>query len=324
MPRIEVKDIIKKSISEHEAENKRQPLRELSICYDLYEAFNSGILNYDNSNFYVLHGSSDIDRAIKLSTIMPSTITLTNLNNVVVQIDHGVVVDPNHYDRSSGSFLSEYEVLCHEPSKGLISNCPNLFTEGIIEYYPNTAYYFMHPDGTTELSKKNTIEAPQGIIDVDPANTANLMAAAISLDIPYIYDVPIEDYEKIVLDNADSLFAFRKFFGKNISKIDWAKPSEQLDFEYELKKGIDDLTTRYKRESLKLKKSLVVGTLTTVLTSLFVFNDYAELLKCISGLSGGAGLIKLVSSVYDYRIEKAQIDNNDFYFLWLLHKKACS
>ena len=324
MSRIEVKDIIKKSISEHEAENKRQPLRELSVCYDLYEAFNSGILNYDNSNFYVLNGSSDIDRAIKLSTIMPSTITLTNLNDVVVQIDHGVIVDPNHYDRSNGSFLSEYEVLCHEPSKGLISNCPNLFTEGIIEYYPNTAYYFTHPDGTTELSKKNTIEAPQGIIDVSPTNIANLMASSISLDIPYIYDVPIEDYEKIVLDNADSLFTFRKFFGKNISKIDWAKPSEQLDFEYELKKGIDDLTTRYKRESLKLKKSLVVGTLTTILTSLFVFNDYAELLKCISGLSGGAGLMKLVSSVYDYRIEKAQIDNNDFYFLWLLHKKASS
>jgi len=44
MSRVEVKDIIKKSISEHEAENKGQPLRELSICYDLYEAFNSGIL----------------------------------------------------------------------------------------------------------------------------------------------------------------------------------------------------------------------------------------------------------------------------------------
>ncbi len=322
MSRLEVKDVIKKSISDHQAISKREPLRDLSICYDLYEAINDGVLDYDNSNFFVLNKSSDVNRAIKLSTLMPSTITLTNLNDIVVQIDHGITYDLNHCKTPDGNFFSEYEVLCHEPPKGLITNCPDLFTEGIIQYYPNTAYYYLHPDGTTEFSMKNTIETPTGTIDTNSSNIANLMASSISLDIPYIYDVSIDDYGKIALNNADALFSFRKFFGKNICNIDWSSLNEKLDFEYELRKGIDDLTRYYKKESLKLGKSLVVGTLTTVLTSLFVFTDYSELLKCISGVSGGAGLIKFVSSIFDYHIEKAQIKGSEYYFLWLLRKKA--
>lgn len=315
---MEIKDIIKKILLEQD--ECEYPL-ELSVCCELYNAFNNNHINYDNANFYVLHNKNNHDRIIKLATVMPAPITLTNLNDTVSQIDHGVFYDVSKDSLGRANYLTEYEVLCHIPHKGFFDNCSELFAEGIVQYYPNTAYYILNPDGTGTYSKENIV-FPKAAIDlVDTKDQINYTEYALSIDIPYIYDVPLLEYSKMTIENIEHLQRFRKFFGKEIANINWAKQGERTDFEYELRKGVDDLTLYYKKECFKLRKNLLTGALTTIATSLLVFSDINELFKCVTGLSGGAGLIKFISSIYDFKIEKAQMEGSDCYFLWLFGEK---
>lgn len=314
---MEIKEIIKKSLDTDDTD-----CIDTSVCYDLYQAFSAGLIDYDNANYYVLNQNSNIDRTLKLSVLMPDTITLTNINPVVSQIDHGIYFDPEKVNENNLRGDCEYEVFCHIPQKELITRCPELFTEGIIQYYPNIAYYFLNDDGSVTLSKKNIVDSPRGILEASATSNTDIFNAAISLDIPYIYDVPISDYGKIALDNLDALQTFRKFFGKTILNIDLNKNNERIDFEYELRKSINELTTSYKKECLKLKRNVTIGTLTTICLSIVAFSDFNELLKCISGISGGAGLTKLLSDIFDFRIEKVKLKGNDCYFLWLFRNKT--
>lgn len=310
---MDIKEIIKKSL--------RDESIYASLCYDLYYAINNNLINYDNADFCVLTPHSNIDKLVKTATLMPNTITFTHLNPVVSQIDHGTFWDPT-INKDARKGVSEYEVLCHIPPDNFLTTCTELLSEGLIQYYPNTAYYITHPDGSTEFLKKNTVTNPKYVIDRPLATSSeNKFNVALSLDIPYIYDVPLSEYSKTVLDNLDELSNFKKFFGKTIYNLDPQNKNEMIDFEYEINKNVNEIAQKYKSDLLKLKKSLILGTLETVLVSLFVFSDIEELFKCIIGISGSKGLLDCISSITDFRIEKSQLKGNDCYFLWIFKNK---
>ena len=273
------------------------------FCYKLYADYLNKKIRYDNANFYVLSSNSDIERIAKVATLMPSTITFTNYDRIVTQIDHGL----------------GYEVYCHLPCKKLLEDCRSLFLEGIIQYYPNIEYYIFNPDGTEGFIKKIAVEDPSGIIEITQGDChANMLDCALSLDIPYIHDISISDYSDIVIGNADSLHNFRRLFKKEILKIDFSNKAELADFEYTLHSEVNKLGEQYKKDCSLFRKSLVVGTLATIATSLMVFSDMESLLKCVMGVTGGTGLLKLIDSVYDFHIQKTSINSNDYYFLWII------
>ena len=321
---MEIKDIVRQAADSFDTKLRHGIPLEDMVCLELYQAANAGIINYDNAKFCVLDENADYDRIIKLSTLMPTPITLTNLNSTVTQIDHGVCLDEtmqnkNYHPATRG--LSEYEVLCHLPKPGLISNCLDLFTEGIIQYYPNTAYYFYHPDGSEEFSRKNTITFSGGMIHDDYPTTISksVIDAALTLNIPYIYDVPIHDYSNVTLENTDALARFRKFFWDNVVNVDWKNTKERGEFENELKANVGNIESLYKKEMLKFRKSLAIGAFATALVSLYVFPDSDELLKTIVGFSGGTGLLHFLTSILDFCVEKVTIKEMDCYFLWVCH-----
>lgn len=295
---------------------------EMGTCLDLYLAASRGSINYDDANFYVLRPNSNVEKIIKLSTLMPTTITLTNLNPQVSQIDHYVYFNSTKEINDPKHGLCEYEVYCHIPSDGLFTSCSRLFTEGLISYYPNTAFYITYPDGTVEVSKRNTIELSGATVDGMPIlSNGDTLHEILSLEIPCIDGISLKDYEKIVYSHIDELHRFKQFFAKELHSIDFSKIQEKRDFEYELRKSIDDLISFQKKESYKLGKNIAVGVATTIIASLFVINDIEALLKTLSGLSGGYGVLKLVSSIFDYKINTVDIKGKDVYFLWLLYRK---
>lgn len=313
---MEIKDIINESLSYIPPfENHFEIAYTSHLCSNLYQAYKSKKINYDKSNFYVLSPESDIDRIAKISTLMPSTITFTNLNRYITQINHGIWWDKNGY--------IDYEVLCHLPNKELFDKCGKLFSEGIIQYYPNIAYYIINPDGSEELSKKDTIEHPCGIVDATTDDIKmNLLDCVLSLDIPYISEISISDFSDIAINNMDALNNFKRLFKKEILNLNFSKTNEKADFEYTLNSEVNKIGEKYKKDCSILRKNIVIGTVSTVATSLLVFPDINALMKCIIGLNGGKGLIKVIESIYDFHIEKATTKNKDFYFLWLIKKFA--
>lgn len=319
---MESKDIIKKALSKElpeykfETPSKRAPqdiLLSTSVCYDLFSSFFSNQINYDNASFYLITEGSNVDRIVRLSTLMPSPITFTNLNSSVYQMSHGVW-------NENGKNI-EWELNCHLPSEGFFKNYGELLAEGIIQYYPNTAYYIINPDGSCEWSKRYTIDHPNTVYEAGSINSiSRLFDKVITLDIPYIDAPSITDFSKITIDNIDSLNNFRRLFKKEILNIDFSKEKEKAELECTLNDSVNQLGVKYKQECSKLKKSLLVGTVATVATSLLIFSDINQLLNCLSGLTEGTGLIYFIKTIYDFHIEKIAIKENDLYFLWLLKK----
>lgn len=312
---MESKDIIKASLSKVTPSGiTRDIFWSTSVCYDLYKAFIDNKINYDNANFFLLSEGANVDRIVRLSTLMPSPITLTNLNSHVCQIDHGVWYE-------SGKYL-EYELNCHLPSEGFFKKYGELLIEGIIQYYPNTAYYVMNPDEKNEWSKPYIIEHPNAVHETESINSVlHLFEKVLTLDIPYIDDPSITDFSKISINNIDSLNNFRRLFKKEILRIDFTKEKEKADFEYTLNSEVNQLGVKYKQECSRLRNNLLMGTIATVATSLLVFSDINQLTRCLAGLTEGTGLIHFIKKIYDFHIQRIAIKENDYYFLWLLKKQ---
>ena len=80
-----INELFKRSfadVGQYDDYARGMPIR---ICYDLYKEFEAKRINYDNADFYIISEATDVDRIVRLATLMPSTVTFTNLNNTVVQ-----------------------------------------------------------------------------------------------------------------------------------------------------------------------------------------------------------------------------------------------
>lgn len=285
----------------------------MRICYDLYKEFEAKRINYDNADFYIISEATDVERIVRLATLMPSTVTFTNLNNTVVQIDHGIWHDHNE--------IISYEVDCHLPDNHFFKNYKTLLSEGIIQYYPNTAYYIEHPNGKTEWSKVNTIDHPNAVIELnEQAPPSDLLNQMLSFEIPYLFETPIEDFSKIVIHNLDSLCTFKSMFNKELCSVDMTKQKEKADFEWTMNSEVKRLANEYRRESSKLKKNLIIGSIATATSVLLVLSDIGQLTSVLSSLTGGAGIYKLINDTVDFHINKTKIKEDNYYFLWLLKK----
>ena len=153
-------------------------------------------------------------------------------------------------------------------------------------------------------------------------STLELFRNLITLDIPYIYDTSISDFSKITVNNIDSLKNFKRLFKKEILNIDLTKEKEKADFEYTMNSAVNQLGVKYKQENSKLRKNIIIGSIATVATSLLVFSDINQLTSCLAGLTEGAGLIHFMKQLFDFRVEKIALKDNDYYFLWLIKKAS--
>ena len=84
----------------------------------------------------------------------------------------------------------------------------------------------------------------------------------------------------------------------------------------ELKRIAND----YRRESSKLKKNLIIGSIATATSVLLVLSDIGQLTGILSSLTGGAGIYKLINDTVEFHINKTKFKDDNYYFLWLLKK----
>ena len=290
----------------------------IGFIYSLLEAERMGKISYKKSNFYIAQENDNMDNITKLATLLPTKLTITNMCSIVSQIDHGVY----HDARIKG--LVEWERYCFLPSgdfRSWLRGSLPLLNAGIISYYPNTVDFLIYPDGREEKDKEFTVEATDTCAcNGQIKNKEYVLSKIAELEIPYLYDVPLSDFGKISIENMDALTTFRRFFAKTIAGIDFRKEKEITEFQYDLSRNVKNIETAYKKESLKLAGSLVLGTIATVGASLFLFHDFNALYGTILGVAEGGGILQSIQNIFAYQVEKVALKNEDCYFLWLLHK----
>ena len=284
----------------------------------IHTAYRNWYIDYDDSNMYIANQFSNMSSIIKLSTIFPEPLAFTFGECSSYVIDKEFDIDWHVHD-GSHYIKTEYEVYCHLPQfnypKWFKDSLP-LMSNGLLKYYPNIYYQKFESDGST-IEEYNRFQTSR--ITWNTCNDVDsLVNKILTIDIPYFYDVSLENYTKIVCDNTDELKMFQKFFSKEIVKLNFENRGELLDFEYELNKNVRDISNLYKTDCQKFIKGLALGTLSTVALVIYAFKSVDELTQTIIGTGGAVGIIPTISNLIDFKITKGQYKNNDCYFLWLL------
>lgn len=284
----------------------------------IHTAYRQGYIDYNNSNMYITNPFSNMSSIVKLSTIFPEPLAFTFGGCPSYVIDKEFDIDWYVHD-GSHPITYEYEVYCHLPQfnypKWFKDSLP-LMSNGLLKYYPNIYYekFDLHGSTIEEYNRFQTSKITWNTYnDID-----SLVNKILTIDIPYFYDVSLEDYTKIACENSDELKMFQKFFSKEIVKLNFENSGELLDFEYELNKNVRDISNLYKTDCQKFIKGLALGTLSTVALVIYAFKSVDELTQSIIGTGGAVGIIPTISNLFDFKITKNQYKNNDCYFLWLL------
>ena len=290
----------------------------IHFVYSLVEAAYNGDINYDKANLFVMKENDDLDKISRLASLLPIKLTLTNVCQIVSQLDHGVYFDCEQ------KCLVEWEKYGFLPQQNFLKwfkGALPLLKEGIIDYYPNTITFLQYPDGSEKRDERLTIKTTSTCASCGQIINEDYQLSRIAeLKIPYLYDISLENFGKISTENIDILNNFRSFFAKTIAGIDFTKKKEIADFQYSLQREVKGIEMSLKKEALKLAGSLTIGALTTIGASLMLFHNLGELYDVILGLSGGGGALQACHNIFAYQIEKISIKNEDCYFLCLLHK----
>jgi len=280
------------------------------ISLEIYKSIKEEVIKYNDENILIINEKDDIDKLTKLAILMPSRITIAFNSDNLITLD-------SDFDFNN----VPYDICCHMPnniSKWFSQSIP-LFEAGLIQYCPNVFIEEMHSNKKREDIYLNAIQTNSYSFNRNDATFPNLIDKVMSIEIPYIYDVSLDDFCKIAANNYDILESFKIFFEKELRKIDFNNNNEKLDFELTLKEHLIKIKQIYKKDSLKIIKNLTIGAVTTVVASLFILQDIESIAKVFTGVSGGAGMIHFISTAFDYYIQRMSLREHDCYFLWLFH-----
>ena len=125
----------------------------------------------------------------------------------------------------------------------------------------------------------------------------------------------------------DALRNFKSMFNKEICLLDMTKQKEKSDFEWTMNSEVKRIANDYRRESLKLKKNLIIGSIATATSVLLVLSDIGQLTSVLSSLTGGAGIYKLINDTVDLaskvlRVTYFLLLALGFYLIILLFKET--
>lgn len=288
----------------------------------LFQAYDIGVANFNDANLYIINTNDDIDLLTKKSIFLPVSPTISFQNDKsIVQIDH-----QQGYDIETGE-TCEYQFFCHLPNREKSSDwfwsVQPLLKSGIIQYIPNIVIDEELSNGRRKIiDQKYTIKTKEYTVSSKQDYLRKLGINSMQIDIPYINDIPLSLLSEISYDETDSFNRFKSFFAKNINSIDFSKTKEIVDFELSLKEEADRIGRNILSEQNKIERKHImnfIGTMTAIAITLIIFDDQQKLIECIMGLgSMGCGLKKFISDSSDYLIQKANLKNNDCWYLWLI------
>ena len=302
--------------------SKEDPLCSLSL--HLFQNYDTGLANFDDTNIFPIDTSDDIDFLTKRAIFLPSVPTLTFQNNKsIIQIDHQYGYD--YKNRESG----EYQFFCHLPEQEEASEwfwaVKPLLQTGIIQYVPNIVIYKELVDGTVKVvNDKYTIQTNKFTASTKKERLNELGIDSLKISIPVVDDIPLSLLSEITYNETDSFNNFRTFFSKSINGINFNNDKEVIDFELYLEERINKIHSFIRGEQKKLKlKSItnLIETVTMISATLLIFKEQQQLFDYLFGIKAGAlglGIKRLITDSTSYFVKKVDIEGDECWYLWLL------
>lgn len=292
------------------------------LSVDLFRAYDSGYMDLNDSNVFLINTGDNIDFLTKRAMLLPTKPSISFQSKEIIQIDHY-----NGCDIETGE-KGEYQFFCHLPETDFGTDwfwsVKPLLESGLLQYIPNIVIDKELYDGTRKvIDTCYTIRTKECTISGKEQHLNDIGIQSLDIEIPYIDDIPLSLFSEISANKSDALEQFRMFFIRNINNIDFSKMNEKLDFELTMKGELYKIGDAIIREGRKIKRKSVFNGIATAMVcgaTLYIFKEQQDLVKCLLGISGGSGLLKFISDISDYYIQKVDIENNDCWFLWLLKK----
>lgn len=154
------------------------------------------------------------------------------------------------------------------------------------------------------------------------------MDKLLSINIPILDNVTMEDFSNITLENQLICNNFKNYLVNSLSNIDTKNKLALEKLALSLEKQVIDISHSYQKTRDKYLRKISVNFLTTITATLFCFTTIsnAEILSALQNFIGSsasaAGIIPLTNNVLKYKSDITDIKQKECYYLWLLSKKT--
>lgn len=233
-------------------------------------------------------------------------------------------------------YITDYYVYNQDLNKlgKWIKESRTLLSNGIVSYIPSgyTRTYDCDNEGkrgysgfllnTRSLSytRSKSIYTNK-LIDLSGNIDNAFLEPVLSLQIPVLKDINMEDFSNITLDNIDELKNFQTYLKHSLLSIR-LDSNEIQRLSMDLQMQLNDIQKSYNNTIHKYKLNLAIGSIAMVTAILFSLNPKIdEIFKIASGVGSGFGLLDFLRSNQEYFSLKNELKLNNCYFLWALQNK---
>ena len=300
------------------------------FLYYLMNNFSHNISNdYNNANVIIVNNEDSLEYITKRCILISEQLFISN----------NPCLTPKKIYKNIADNLVAYEYFSYNNNLSSlgnwIQNSRSLLINGMVTYVPNgyIKYYDCDSYGSyTYGSKYNEyinnvsitneiLSSSKKIITMSKNSTFNYIEPVLSLNIPVLDNIQMEDFSNITLENLEELQNFQAYLKHELLSIDNKNKTALEELSLNLQLQINDIKHKFNNTIYKYRINSAIGGIAIVTAVLFCINpNISEIIKVASGIGSGYGLIDFLRSNQEYFIANENLKNNNCYFLWLLQK----
>lgn len=286
--------------------------------------------NAIDSNISILSDDESLDFITKRSLLISDNLLLSNksIKHVRIYSDHSL---------SDSERVTSY----HTRNNNLyalgvwLKNVRSLLINGNITYIPCSYKVTFERGGldwTFRSTKKrfninsnlhNNIIQSKKLICSSSEITSSYLKPVLSLEIPIIDDVDLETFSNITLDNLDSAKRFQNYLKLSILDTNANDLSDRMlaKISLDIQSQLDDMQHMYQKTIDRYRLSSTISCVSTITAVLLCINaNIPEVIKIVSGISSGCGLVPFLQSNIERFSLTDSLKDNKCYYLWVLQK----
>lgn len=300
------------------------------LYYLMHNFSQNNICDYNNANVIIVNNENSLEHVTKRCILISEQLFISNNpcllpKKIYKDIGKNFIAyeyfSYNNNLSSLGKWIQNSKALL---INGMVTYIPN----GYINYYDCDAYGSYTYGGTfneyiNNVSVTNEIlSSSKKIITISKNKSFNYIEPILSLNIPILDNIDMEDFSNITLENLDELQNFQTYLKYELLSIDNNNKTALEKLSLNLQLQVNDIKHKYNNTIYKYRINSAINCVATITAVLFCINpNISEVIKVAAGIGSGYGLINFLRSNQDYFALNENLKNNNCYFLWLLQPK---
>lgn len=276
-------------------------------------------------NISLLTAGSDLDFLTKRSLLLAHT-TL---------FGHSLETEKKVFKRTGTTYVDHTcYAYCPDPAKigKWIKSCKLLIENGELIYVPHLEEHL--EEWANGFPSYSDVEGSNYVYDALIQSRSvvqrtmgtklkyDFIRSIVTIDLPFIDDVGLDEISKITLDERQSVESFRDFIRENFLELIDKEGDEHYEQGLEriaikIRQGVRALNSDIRNLSSKSALQATGATIGTAVASLVAIDSTIfNTITTIAGTSGG--LMVLLNTINDHLSKKRQFRDNPFYYFWII------